>query len=222
MLVLEGEGDFVGGDGAFSEDHPGTAPAGEVDDGRRDGAGGGAAVDDEGNLVAKLGADELGVGTLGHAAQVGGRGGDGDAEAGYDCSGYGGFRNAEGDVASVGGNAQGKARAGPDDDGEWAGPEAFGKAIEGSVDIAGEAIGLSGLGQKERERFVPGAGLDLVDTIDCAEIYRVDGEAVEGVGGQGGYIAGGETFDHISDERGFRFVRVNAECLGRQKSSPAG
>ena len=35
-----------------------------------------------GILVAELGADELGVGALGHAAEVGGGGGDGDAEAG--------------------------------------------------------------------------------------------------------------------------------------------
>ena len=37
-LVLEGEGDFVGGDGAFAEDHPGVATAGEVDYGSGDGA----------------------------------------------------------------------------------------------------------------------------------------------------------------------------------------
>ena len=68
--VLEGEGDFVGGDGAFAEDHPGVCAAGEVDDGGGDGAGGGAAIDDEGDLVAELVGDVLGAGALGHAAEA--------------------------------------------------------------------------------------------------------------------------------------------------------
>ena len=57
--ALEGEGDLVGGDGAFAEDHPGVAAAGEVDDGGGDGTCGGAAVYDERDLVGELGADEV-------------------------------------------------------------------------------------------------------------------------------------------------------------------
>src|ERR1039457_307514 len=146
--VLEGEGDFVGGDGAFAEDHPGVAAAGEVDDGGGEGAGGGASVNDEGDLVGELGADEVGVGTLRHAAQVGGGGGDGQAEAVDDGARDGGFRDAQGDVAGVGGDAQGKAGAGLDDDGGGAGPEEFGEAVEGGVELAGEAVGLGGFGDK--------------------------------------------------------------------------
>lgn len=61
-----------------------------------------------------------------------------------------------------------------------------------------------------------GAGFNLVDSVDCSEIYGIDREAVEGVGGQGGDVAGGETLDNVCDEIWFRFVRVDAECLGRQ------
>ena len=67
-LVLEGEGDLVGRNGAFAEDHPGVAAAGEIDDGRGHGARGRAAVDDEGNLVAELLTDSGGVGALGMAS----------------------------------------------------------------------------------------------------------------------------------------------------------
>jgi len=49
--MLEGEGDLMGGDGAFAEDHPGVAATGEVDDGGGEGAGGGASIDDEGEFV---------------------------------------------------------------------------------------------------------------------------------------------------------------------------
>ena len=60
----------MGGDGAFAEDHPGVAAAGEIDDGGGSGAGGGAAVDDEGHLVAELLADAAGVGALGVAGRL--------------------------------------------------------------------------------------------------------------------------------------------------------
>ena len=153
-LVLEGEGDFVGGDGAFAEDHPGVAAAGEVDDGGGERAGRCASVDDEGDLVAELLEDAIAGGALGHAAEVGGGCGDGQAEAGDDGAGDGGFGDAQGDVAGVGGDAQGQAGAGLDDQGERAGPEALGKAVEGSVELAGEAVGLDGLGDEQREGLV--------------------------------------------------------------------
>ena len=61
----------MGGDGSFAKDHPGVAATGEIDDGGRGGAGGGAAVDDERDLVAELFADTAGVGALGMAVEVG-------------------------------------------------------------------------------------------------------------------------------------------------------
>ena len=71
-LMLEGQGDLVGWDCAFAEDHPGVAAAGEVDDGGGGGAGGGAAVDDERELVAELLVDASGGGALGRPARLAG------------------------------------------------------------------------------------------------------------------------------------------------------
>src|SRR6202000_2981083 len=143
---VEGEGDFVGGDGTFAQDHPGVGAAGEVDDGGGYGARGGAAVDDEWDLVAELLAHAGGACALGQAAEVGGGGGDGEAELADDGAADGGFGHAEGDVAGVGGDAQGELAAGFDDDGERAGPEALGEAVEGAVEGAGELVGLGEVG----------------------------------------------------------------------------
>ena len=208
--VLESEGDFVGGDGALAEDHPGVAAAGEVDDGGGEVAGGGTSVDDERDLVCELGADEVGVGALGHAAEVGGGGGDGEAEFADDGAADGGFGNAEGDVAGVGGDAQGEFAAGLDDDGKRAGPEALGEAIEGAVEGAGEFIGLGDVGDEERERLVTGSGFEVVDAVDGAEIYRVDGEAIEGVGGERDDLASFECVNDAQHEVWFGLLRMNA------------
>src|ERR1039458_8838878 len=97
--VLEGEGDLVGGDGAFAEDHPGVASAGEVDDSGGSGAGGGATVDNQRDLVAELLGDAGGVGTFGHSVEVGGGGCNGQAEAVDDGACDGGLGDAQGDVA---------------------------------------------------------------------------------------------------------------------------
>ena len=201
---------------AFAENHPGVTAAGEVDDGGGGGAGGGAAVDDEGKFVAELFADAEGGGALGLAGEVGRGGGDGQAEPGYDGAGDGGFRDAQGQVAGVGGDAQRKLAAGLDDDGERAGPELLGEAVEGGVDLAGEFVGLGYLGDEEREGFVAGSGFDLVDAFDGAEIDGIDGEPVEGVGGKGDDVAAVEAGDDIVDECGFGLVGMNAEGFGRQ------
>jgi hypothetical protein len=216
VLVLEGECDLVGGDGAFAENHPGVASAGEVDDGGGGGAGGGAAVDDEGQLVAELLADAGGRGALGQAEQVGRGCGDGQAEAGDDGAWDGGFGHAQGEVAGVGGDAQGKAGAGFDDDGERAGPELFGETIEGGVELAGEFVGLGDFGDEEGEGLVASAGFELVDAIDGAEIDGVDGETVEGVGGERDDVAAAEAVGDVGDESGFGLVGMDAESFGRQ------
>ena len=138
----------MGGDGAFAEDHPRVGAAGEVDDGGGDGARGGAAIDDEWDLVAELLAHAVSVGALGQAAEVGGGRGDGKAELADDGATDGGFRDAKCDVAGVGGDAQGEFAAGFDNDGERAGPEAFGEAIEGAVEGAREFVGLGDVGDE--------------------------------------------------------------------------
>ena len=116
----------MGRDGAFAEDHPGVVAAAEIDDRCGDGAGCGAAVDDEGDRVAELLEDAAGVGAFGQAAEIGGGGCDGQAEFFDDGAADGGLRHSQGDVAGVGGDAQGKFAAGFYDDGERAGPEALG------------------------------------------------------------------------------------------------
>ena len=61
-----------------------------------------------------------------------------------------------------------------------------------------------------------GASFDFVDAFDGAEIDRVDGEAVESVGGEGDYVAAVEAGDDVVDERGFGFFGMDAEGFGRQ------
>ena len=63
-----------------------------------------------------------------------------------------------------------------------------------------------------------GAGFELVDAVDGAEIDGIDGEAIEGVGWEGDDVAAVEAGDDLVDERGFGFVGMDAEGFGRQNS----
>src|SRR5580704_10803701 len=173
--MLEREGDLVSRDCAFAEDHPGVAASGEIDDGSGHGASGGTAVDYERELVSELFANAGGGGALGQTEEIGRGRGDGQAESGDDGAGDGGLWYSEGEVAGVGGDAQGESAASLDDDGERAGPEFFGEPIEGGVELTGEFVGLGDLGDEEREGFVASAGLEFVDAVDGAQINRVDG-----------------------------------------------
>ena len=83
-----------------------------------------------------------------------------------DGAGDGGFGDAEGKVAGVGGDAEGEFGAGFDDDGEWAGPELFREAVEGGVELTGDLVGLGDLGDEKREWLVARAGFEVVDSID--------------------------------------------------------
>ena len=213
-LVLEGERDFVGWDCAFADNHPGVGAAAEVDDGGGGRAGSWAAVYDERDFVAELLQDGLRVGAFCGTAEVGGGGRDREAELRDNRATDGGFGDSERYVAGVGGNAEGELAAGFDDDGEWAGPEAFGEFVEGDVDAAGEFVGLRDVGDEKREGLVAGAGFELVDAVDGAEVYGVDGQSVKGVGGQGGYVAGVEAVDDAVDERGFGLIGIDAEDFG--------
>ncbi len=216
ILVLEGERDLVGGDGSFAEDHPGVAAAGEVDDGGGGGAGGGAAVHNKRDLIPELIEDAHGVRALGIAGEVGRSCGDRQAKASYDGAADGCFGNTEGEVAGVRGDAQRKLRAGFDDDGEGAGPEFFGEAIEGGVELASEFVGLRDLGNQQRKGLVAGAGLEVVDAVDGVQIDRIDGETIEGIGGKGDDIAAVEAGDDGLDVVLLGLVWMNAEDLSRQ------
>jgi hypothetical protein len=148
--------------------------------------------------------------------QIGGGGGDGQTEAADDSARDGGLGDAEGEVAGVGGDAEGELGAGFDDDGQWAGPELFGEAVEGGVELAGDLVGLGDLCDEKREGLVAGASFELVDAVDGLEIDGVNGEAVEGVGGKSDDVAVVEACDDVIDERWFWLVGVNAESFGRQ------
>jgi hypothetical protein len=219
-LVLEAEGDFVGWNRTFAEDHPGVAAAGEIYDGGGDGAGCGTTVDDERQLVAKLFADAGGRGAFGQAGEIRGGRGDGQTKAADDGAGDGGLGYAESEVAGVGGDAEGESAAGFDDDGERAGPELFCKAVEGGVDLAGELVGLGDLGDEEREWLVAGAGFELVDAVDGLEIDWIDGEAVEGVGRESDDVTAVEAGDDVVDERGLGLFGMNTEGFGDQMLAP--
>jgi hypothetical protein len=216
--VLEGQGDLVGGDGTLTEDHPGVAASGEVDDSSGDGTGGWASIHDKGDLVAKLVADAGGIGTLWQAGEVSGGGGDREAEAGRYGAGDGCLRDAQGEIAGVGGYAQGQLTAGLDDDGEGAGPEPLRQAVEGGVQGAGQLVGLLDLGDEQGEGLMTGAGLDVVDAVDGVEIDGIDGQAVEGVGRQGDNVAGVQAVDDDVDEFGFGLVGMDVKGFGRQMS----
>ena len=154
------------------------------------------------------------------AGEVCGRGGDGQAELLDDGAGDGGFGDSQGEVARVGGDPEGEFAAGFDDDGEGAGPELFGEAIEGGVYVSGQLVGLGYFGDEEGERLVAGTSFDLVDAIDGAEIDGVDGEAIEGVGGQGDYVAAAEAVGDVGDERRLGLVGMDAEGFCRQVLTP--
>ena len=100
------------------------------------------------------------------AGEVGGGGGDGQAETADNRAGDGCLGDAQGEVAGVRGDAEGKFGAGFDDDGEWAGPEFFGEAVKGGVELACDLVGLGDLGDEEREWLVAGTGFEVVDAVD--------------------------------------------------------
>ena len=163
-----------------------------------------------------------GVGAFGVAVEVCRGRGDGQAQLFDDCAGDGGLGDAEGEVAGVGGDAEGEFAAGFDDDGEGTGPEFFGEAVEGGVDLAGEFVGLGYLRDEERQGLVAGAGFDLVYAVDGAEIDGVDGETVEGVGGESDDVAAVEAARDVLDERWLGFVGMDAERFCRQVLTPRG
>jgi hypothetical protein len=66
---------------------------------------------------------------------------------------------------------------------------------------------------EEREWLMAGAGFEVVDAVDGAEIYGVDGETVEGVGGKRDDLAGFECVYDTQDEVWFGLLGMNAKHL---------
>jgi len=88
--------------------------------------------------------------------------------------------------------------------------------------LASELVGLGYFGDEEREGLVAGAGLDLVDAIDGAEIDGVDCESVEGVGGESDDITAVEAVGDVGDERRLGFVGMDSESFCGQVLTPRG
>ena len=183
-------------------------------------AAGGAAVDDERNAVADLVADAGGVGALGRALQIGGGGGDGQAESLDDGAGNGGIGNADGHIAGVGGGTQRQLGAGADDDGERSGPEVVGELVEHGIGVARQFVGLRQARDEQRERLVLLAALELVDVLDGVKIYGVDRQAVEGVGGQRDDIALAQARDDVVDPVWLGLVGMDAQNFRGQEGLP--
>jgi hypothetical protein len=174
------------------------------------------AIDDERELATELLTDATGGGAFRQTEEVGGGGRDGEAEALDHCAGDGGVGDAEGEVAGVGRDTQRQLRASFDDKGEWTGPEALGEAVEGGVELAGEFVGLRNLGDEERQGLVAGAGFEVIDALNGAEIDGVDCEAVEGTRGKRDYVATVEAADNLINELGLWFVGMDEENFSRQ------
>ena len=186
---------------------------GKIDDGGGQGIGRGTAIDNERNAVADLVADTGSVGTFAGVVKIGRGGGDGHAILLDDGARNGGVRDAQGDVAGVCRGAQWELAAGADDDGERAGPEAFGELVEAVVDVARQLIGLSDGGDEQRERLVLQSGLDLVNALDSVKIDGVDGESIEGVCGKRDDVATAQAGDDICDALCLWFIRVDPNYL---------
>jgi hypothetical protein len=214
--VTQGERNLVGWDSAFTENHPGASAGGDIDDGGRDGARRRPPVDDEWDLVAKLLANPVRVGTFGHPEEVRGGCGNGKTEAGDDGSGDCSLRHAQSDIAGIGGDAEGQFGAGTNDKRKRSGPETLGEAVKSGVEPAGELVGLGDIADEQRQRFVAGSRLDLIDAIDGAQIDRIDREAIKGIGRKSYNLTCVETISYLRDELWFGLIGMNTKRIGRQ------
>ena len=93
----------------------------------------------------------------------------------------------------------------------------FRRACRSRVDRAGKLVGLGDVGDEQREWLVTGAGLQVVDVVDRAQVHGIDREAVEGVGWQGDNLAAVAAVGHVGDQCGLRLVRMYAKHLSVQR-----
>jgi len=169
----------VGRDGAFAADAP--LVAAKLDDGGGHGAGGFAGIEDERDAIAKLAEDFVAAFASGRAREVGAGACERNAEFGNKIGDNAAFGPAESDAAGVGGDLQGKAVGGVDDDREWAGPTGLGEAIEIIGEIFGEDRGVDERVDENRKSAMFGTALDAENFLDGGEIDGIGGEGVERV-----------------------------------------
>ena len=173
--------DVVGGDGTEAADAPEVAA--EFDDGGRHGAVGFAGIEDKRDAIAELAEDFRAAFAGGRAGEIGAGAGERDAKFGDETGNDFVFGPAKGDAAGVGGDFEGKAVGGVDDDGERAGPTGLRETIEIVREFPGEDDGVSERIDEDGKSAVLGTALGAENCIDGGEIDGVGGEGVERVRG---------------------------------------
>lgn len=181
LVAFEGVADVIGGNGAEAADAPEIAT--KFDDGGGHHAVGLASIEDEWETIAELAEDFFPAGAGGRARNVGAGAGEGNADFRDEIRDDFGFRPAERDAAGVGGDFEGKAVGGVDDDGERAGPASIGETKEIVGEILGEDRSVDERIDEDRKGAVLGTAFDAEDFLDGSEIDRISREGVERVRG---------------------------------------
>jgi len=158
--------------------------AGEIEDGGFEADGAGAAVEDEGDGIAELEMDGLGIGGADAAEAVRARGGEGTAEGAEQSLGDGMGGDAERGVGQSAGGEVGDDGFFRENEGEGAGPEFGGEKAGGLGHALRDGEGGLGIGEVEDEGIEEGALFHLEDAGERGGVEAVGGKAVDGLGGQ--------------------------------------
>ena len=214
--IVAGEGvlDVVGGDSAETADAP-VIPFEFDNRGRHDG-GSLAGVENEREAIAELVEDFFPAGAGGRVGDVGAGAGKWDANFGDEIRDDSGFGPTKGDAAGVGGDFEGEAVGGVDDDGERAGPTGFGETIKIVGKFARKHHGVIEIADEDGKGAVLGAPLDAEDLLDGGKINGIGGEGVEGIGGYGYNSTAVEPGRSIADDMRVGIGRADFEDLSRQ------
>ena len=216
-LTLHRQCDLMGGDRAFAQNHPRVLTAAQVDDGSCHATGRGSAVNDQWNLVAELFAHAACPRALRQPTQIGARRCNRQAQLSHDRAADWGLRYTQCDVPRARRHAQRELATGTNDDGERPRPEAFCEPVEATVNAPRQVIGLRHIGDQQRERLVPCAGLQVVDTVDRAEVYRIHRETIEGIGWKCYHLAHIQRLGHAADVLRLRFIWMYAYDFSVQR-----
>lgn len=216
-LTLHRQGDLMGGDCAFAQNHPRVLAAAQVDDGRCHGTGRGSAVHDQWNLVAELFAHAACPCALRQSPQIGARRCNRQAQLSHHRAADGGLRYTQCDVPRARRHAQRELAPGTNNNGERPRPEAFGEPVKASVNAPRQVIGLRHIGDQQRERLVPCAGLQIINTVHRAEVYRIHRETIEGIGWERYHLAHIQRLGHAADVLRLRFIWMYAYDFSVQR-----
>jgi hypothetical protein len=203
---MKGGLDDIGGDGALAADAPVVATKFD-DSGWHQGLSF-SGVENERDAVAELAEDFVATGAGGRARDVGAGAGQRDADFLDESRNDFTSGPAKGDAASVAGNFQRKAHGSVEHDGERAGPESVGEAIEIVGKIASENVGVVDGVDEQRKSLGFGASLDAEDFVDSGKVDGIGGESVERVGGYSNDRTAIQPTSGITDEARIRRIRA--------------